>query len=183
MAAAPARRPPRLVAAFPEAAAALAACAARGATVAVAESCTGGLLGAALTAVPGSSRVVLGGVIAYSDQVKVTCLRVSEATLRAQGAVSEAVARQMAVGVASRLGASLGVGITGVAGPGMSEGKPAGLVHVVVVAPWGERVRRLEQDLGREGTRAAAVTAALALLLELALPELARPELARPPAG
>ncbi len=158
----------RLAAAFPDAAAALAACRARRATVAVAESCTGGLLGAALTAVAGSSRVVVGGVIAYADRVKQEALGVPPGLLDAEGAVSSQVARAMAAGAAERLGATIGVGITGVAGPERSEAKPPGLVHIAVVAPWGERTLRLERDLGREGTRAAAVVAALGLLRELA---------------
>src|SRR3979411_1791151 len=98
-------------------------------SIAVAESCTGGLLGAALTDVPGSSAYVLGGVISYADQVKVEQLGVPEATLRRYGAVSEQTAAAMATGVRQRLHADLGVSITGVAGPeAEAEGsKPAGL--------------------------------------------------------
>ncbi|HUY97208.1 MAG TPA: CinA family protein [Verrucomicrobiae bacterium] len=151
-----------------EVAAGLDACRGRGATVAVAESCTGGLLGAALTAVPGSSQVVVGGVIAYADRVKLAQLGVDPQLLRSAGAVSLAVARAMAAGVAARLGATIGVGITGVAGPAGSEGRPPGLVHLAAVAPWGERHARHEQDLGRAAIRGAAVLAALRLLRELA---------------
>ncbi len=108
-------------------------CRARSLTLAVAESCTGGLLGARLTAVPGSSDVVLGGVIAYSNAVKTAELGVGADLLAAHGAVSEPVARQMAAGVRARLGAGVGVGITGVAGPGGgSPDKPVGTVWIAV---------------------------------------------------
>lgn len=133
--------------------------------VAVAESCTGGLLGAALTAVPGSSAYVAGGVIAYDNAVKTRLLGVSEADLALHGAVSETVAAAMAGGVRDRVGTEVGVAITGVAGPGAEEGgKPAGLVFVAVAGPDGARVVRLDGDNGREGNRIAAVRAALRLL-------------------
>ncbi|AHG90425.1 Competence-damaged protein [Gemmatirosa kalamazoonensis] len=109
------------------------ACRAAGLTIAVAESCTGGLLGARLTAIAGSSDVVVGGVIAYSNDVKVRQLGVDPDALAEHGAVSEAVVRQMARGVRERLGASIGVGITGVAGPGGgSPEKPVGTVWLAV---------------------------------------------------
>jgi nicotinamide-nucleotide amidase len=108
-------------------------CRAEGRTIAVAESCTGGLLGARLTAVPGSSDVVLGGVIAYHNAVKERQLAVPAEVLAAHGAVSEPVARQMASGVRALLGASIGIGITGVAGPGGgTEEKPVGTVWMAV---------------------------------------------------
>lgn len=91
---------------------------ARGMRIAVAESCTGGMLGMRLTAIPGSSDVVLGGVIAYDNAVKVGQLGVPEGTLLAHGAVSEETAREMASGVRMRLGADVGVSVTGIAGPG-----------------------------------------------------------------
>jgi PncC family amidohydrolase len=158
----------RLAELFPGSASAGAALRARGWTVAVAESCTGGLLGAALTAVPGSSGYVRGGVIAYDNTIKTGLLDVDAGLIAGHGAVSEEVAAAMARGVRERLDADVGVGITGVAGPGTEEGgKPAGLVYVAVATPEAERVVRLEGDRGREGNRAAAVAAALTVLVDM----------------
>jgi len=134
--------------------------------LAVAESCTGGLLGATLTAIPGSSDYFLGGVIAYSDAVKTALLGVSPQTLQSHGAVSDEVAREMATGARTHLRADLAAAITGVAGPTSdASSKPAGLVYVAVAGP-GNALRsvRLTDDHGREGNRAAAVRAAIALL-------------------
>jgi nicotinamide-nucleotide amidase len=109
------------------------ACNAHGLTIGVAESCTGGLLGARLTAIPGSSSVVTGGVIAYSNAVKQALLGVGTETLERHGAVSEQVAVEMAGGVRNRLAVDVGVSITGVAGPGGgSPDKPVGLVWIAV---------------------------------------------------
>ena len=108
-------------------------CRARGLHIGVGESCTGGLLGARLTAVAGSSDVVLGGVIAYHNDVKESLLDVPGDLLRAHGAVSEPVAQAMAAGARARTGAEIGVGITGIAGPdGGSDAKPVGTVWIAV---------------------------------------------------
>jgi nicotinamide-nucleotide amidase len=108
-------------------------CRARALRVAAAESCTGGLLAARLTSIPGSSDVVLGGVVAYSNAVKTSVLGVAPGTIERHGAVSESVAREMASGIRDRLDASIGVGITGVAGPGGgTPEKPVGLVWIAV---------------------------------------------------
>lgn len=108
-------------------------CAVHGDTIAVAESCTGGLLGARLTEIPGSSSAVLGGVIAYANSVKEQELLVPAEDIATHGAVSEPVAIQMATGVRGMTGATIGVGITGVAGPdGGTEEKPVGTVWIAV---------------------------------------------------
>ena len=155
---------PRLAVAFPEGTVLGSQLLARGLTVAVAESCTGGLLGAALSAVPGASAYVRGGVIAYADQVKRDILGVDPELLERFGAVSAEVAASMARRVAQLLGADLGIAITGVAGPG-AEGttKPVGLIHI---AGWlGARTHQvvLHEEGDREANRAAAVRAALVL--------------------
>jgi nicotinamide-nucleotide amidase len=109
---------------------------AAGATLTVAESCTGGLLGERLTRVAGSSGYFLGGAITYDDRLKTAMLGVPPALLAAHGAVSEAVARAMAEGVRSRLGSDYGAAVTGIAGPGGgSEAKPVGTVHLAIAGP------------------------------------------------
>jgi nicotinamide-nucleotide amidase len=106
-------------------------CRARGVTLAIAESCTGGLLGARLTAIPGSSDVFLGGVIAYHNDVKRDALGVSREMLQTVGAVSDEVARAMASAVRTRFHATIGIAITGVAGPGGGTAeKPVGTVYI-----------------------------------------------------
>lgn len=144
---------------------------AAGQTVAVAESCTGGGLGARLTALPGSSDYVLGGVISYADEVKTALLGVDPAVISRHGAVSAECAEAMAVGARTRLGSDWALAITGVAGPGGgTPEKPVGLVHIARAGPGGvvHAVRR--RGGGREAIRSASVAAALHLLRE-ALPE------------
>lgn len=134
-------------------------------TLSVAESCTGGLLGHRITSVAGSSGYFLGGVIAYSDAVKVALLGVAESDLASCGAVSETVAEQMARGVRARLGADVGIAVTGVAGPGGgTPDKPVGLVFVAVADSDGSAVRRCAFSGEREAVREQGSTAALRLL-------------------
>jgi nicotinamide-nucleotide amidase len=137
-------------------------------TVAVAESCTAGLIAKRLTDVPPASDVLVGGVVAYANQVKVSQLGVDPVVIASEGAVSEAVARAMATGVAERLGADCGVGITGVAGPGGgTKDKPVGTVWYAAKA-FGRCVARLERFPGdRDGVRERSAQAALFLLLRL----------------
>jgi competence/damage-inducible protein CinA-like protein len=143
-------------------------CRARGLTLATAESCTGGLVAARLTSVPGSSEVVLGGVVAYADGVKEVELDVPQTMLREHGAVSAEVARAMASGVRARLGADVGVSVTGIAGPGGgTPEKPVGLVHVHAEAPWGGLDRELEFPGDRQSIRARSVVIALHLVRTL----------------
>jgi nicotinamide-nucleotide amidase len=130
----------------------------RGATVALAESCTAGLAANLVGRVPGASEYLLGGVVAYANAVKMAQLGVPEATLMAHGAVSEATARAMAEGLRAELGATYGVSITGIAGPGGGTAeKPVGLVHFAVAGPSGTRhaERRLGGDRGQIQTVAA----------------------------
>jgi len=151
---------------FPEAARLAELLERRSWTVGVGESCTGGLLGAALTAAPGASASMRGGVIAYGDELKVRLLGVDARLLEQHGAVSDAVARAMAEGARRATGAEVGIGITGVAGPGASEAKPAGLIFIGVATPDGVRVTRLAEDHGRRQNRLAAVRQALAAAVE-----------------
>jgi nicotinamide-nucleotide amidase len=124
-----------------------------GQTLAVAESCTGGGLGQMLTDIPGSSEYFMGGVISYANRVKVELLGVNADDLAAEGAVSEDVARQMAVGIKSKLGTDWGVSITGVAGPsGGTETKPVGLVYIGIASPDGS-VEGIKYQLGSQRER------------------------------
>jgi len=146
---------------------------AAGLTIATAESCTGGLVGGALTAVPGSSSVYVGGAVTYSDEMKTTLLGVDPALIDACGAVSDAVAMEMAAGVRHVTGADLAVAVTGIAGPeGGSPAKPVGLVWFAIADAEGCRaeMRRFPGD--RDAVRERSVTTALDLLRR-ALPPLA----------
>ena len=145
------------------------ACLAHGISVATAESCTGGLVAHLITEVPGSSGYLRGGVVAYSDEVKQVLLGVPEETIGAHGAVSAQVAVAMAEGVRARLGADLGVGVTGVAGPdGGTEAKPVGLVYVAVAGGAAPAVRRCLWPHDREGNKRASAEVALEMLLQAA---------------
>ncbi len=137
-----------------------------GLTVATAESFTGGLVSAALTEVPGSSRVLRGGVVAYAVDVKAELLGV-DPQLLAHGPVQDEVAAQLATGAAHLLGASCGVGTTGVAGPGPADGQAAGTCYVAACHGTDVRVRRLELAGTRSAVRRAGAAAVLALLLGL----------------
>jgi nicotinamide-nucleotide amidase len=144
-------------------------CLGRGVTVALAESCTGGLFAATLTSVPGSSGYFLGGVVSYSNEAKEAFLDVPAATLAAHGAVSAQVAKAMATGARARFGATLAAGITGIAGPdGGSEEKPVGLTYLAVADEGGVDVRRFTFDGDRGQNRESGVIAALDWLIERA---------------
>ena len=133
-------------------------------TLAVAESCTGGMLGAALTEVPGSSAYFLGGVISYADAVKLEQLGVPDATLRRYGAVSEQTAAAMASGVRDRLKADVGVSITGVAGPHAEGSKPVGLTFIGIAAG-AVTTHHFQWTGDRWDNRRRSVIAALELLV------------------
>lgn len=148
----------------------LTACRARGWMLATAESCTGGMIAAALTDIAGSSDVVDRGYVTYSNRAKVEMLGVSQATLNTVGAVSEEVAAEMAVGALSRSGADIAVSVTGIAGPGGSEHKPEGLVCFgLAVKGRPVETRRIAFGaLGRAGVRQATVETALDWILKAA---------------
>ncbi len=142
--------------------------AARGLTIATAESCTGGLVAGALTAIAGSSAVVDRGFVTYSNVAKTELLGVPAELIEAHGAVSEPVARAMADGAVARSPAMVAVSVTGVAGPGGgSADKPVGLVHFGAVGPAGPvHAEHRFGDIGREEVRLASVRVALGLLLD-----------------
>lgn len=146
-------------------------CRARGLTVSTAESCTGGLVAGALTEIAGSSDVLDRGFVTYSNAAKMDVLGVSAATLRAKGAVSAETAREMATGLLAAAGTSLGVAITGIAGPGGgSADKPVGLVHFAALRADGRMIERREVFAGQDRSRVRllSVLTALAMLAELA---------------
>ncbi len=131
-------------------------------TVAAAESCTGGLLTSRLTDVPGSSAYVHLSIVAYSNEAKTALLGVPPALIAAHGAVSEPVALAMAAGIKARAGSTIGVGITGIAGPdGGTPEKPVGTVAIALDGPWGAQVRTRSLLGGREHIKFWATQAAL----------------------
>ena len=139
----------------------------RGLRVTTAESCTGGMIAAAITDVAGSSAIFERGVVTYSNGAKVDLLDVSPATLEAVGAVSEEVAREMAMGARANAGADIAVSVTGIAGPGGSEFKPEGRVCFGLSSAAGLTVETVEFGaLGREQVREAACAHALNLVLD-----------------
>lgn len=141
---------------------------ARGRTLCVAESCTGGLLGHRLTEIPGSSRFFAGGVVAYSYEAKERLLKVDHDTLVACGAVSKEIAMQMAQGVRALLETDYALAITGIAGPGGGmPGKPVGLTYIALDAAGGTQWRRHVWAGDRHANKQQSVTAALQLLEEV----------------
>jgi nicotinamide-nucleotide amidase len=141
---------------------------AQGLRLATAESCTGGLVAARLTSVPGSSASFVGGIVSYSDDVKRSELGVPEAVLAAHGAVSAATAAAMAEGARERLGADVAVAVTGIAGPGGGTAeKPVGRVHLHAAGPDGSLTRMLDLPGEREQIRVRATVTALHLLRAL----------------
>jgi nicotinamide-nucleotide amidase len=136
----------------------------RGATVAVAESLTGGLLSAALTETAGASTTFRGGLVVYATDLKTTLAGVSGALLAERGAVDADVAIALARGVRTRLGATLGLAVTGVAGPDPQDGKPVGTVFAAVAGPDRDATSASVLSGNRAEIRAAAVQACLALL-------------------
>lgn len=137
----------------------------RGETVATAESLTGGRVCAALVDVPGASTVVRGGVVAYAADLKTGLLGVPADLVAERGTVDADVAAAMALGVRDRLGATWGVSTTGVAGPGPSEGKPQGTVHVAVAGPDGVSGELLALPGDRDAVRSSTVLASLSSLV------------------
>ena len=138
-------------------------------SIVTAESCTGGLIAGALTAISGSSEVVFGGFVTYANAAKTRMIAVPEDVLTAHGAVSAETARAMASGALAKADADVAIAVTGIAGPtGGTPQKPVGLVFVGCATP--EEVRHVELrlgDLGRDGIREATVVAALKIVLEV----------------
>lgn len=150
----------------------LAALAARGETLATAESLTGGLVAQTLTDVPGASQVFVGGVVAYTALLKQQLLGVPAAVVSAHGVVSAETAQAMALGVRQRLASTWGIATTGVAGPSEQEGHPVGTVFVAISGPFGDAVRQLALSGDRAEVRAATCAQVLGLVEE----QLAQPE-------
>ncbi|MEQ1617320.1 MAG: CinA family protein [Terricaulis sp.] len=145
-------------------------CRASGLRIATAESCTGGLIAAALTAIPGSSDVFERGFVTYSNEAKTEMLRVPAALIAARGAVSAEVALAMAEGALEHSCADIAVAVTGVAGPGGGTGtKPVGVVHIAVARRGGLLVHEQCQfgDVGRDEVREASIWRALEMTAEV----------------
>lgn len=139
----------------------------RGATISCAESCTGGLLSSLLTDVEGSSAYMQGTVVAYSNEVKEKLLGVKHETLEKYGAVSEETAREMARGAAKLMDTDIGVGITGIAGPGGgTKEKPVGRVYIAVAGPQGEQVRVNDFSGDRDEVKLQTASTALRMLVD-----------------
>ena len=136
----------------------------KGLMLAVAESCTGGAIGDAITDIPGSSDYFLGGIVAYANTIKERLLGVPHETLEKHGAVSPEVAVAMAEGARRALGADLALSATGIAGPGGATSKPVGLVYLGLATPEGTRWRKIMGGDDRLANKRMAVSAALQLL-------------------
>jgi len=159
---------------FEQAQALLILCQSKGLKITTAESCTGGLLAAALTEVPGSSDVFERGFVTYSNEAKQMLLGVSPQTIESHGAVSRECAQAMAAGALSRAPVDLAVSVTGIAGPGGEvAGKPVGLVHFGAASRGGQRLDETRKygDIGRSQVRHASVAQALAMLHTMAQKE------------
>ena len=140
----------------------------RGWTLALGESCTGGLLGHRITNVPGSSDYFLGGVVAYAYEAKERLLHVRHETLYRHGAVSGETAREMALGARLALGADIGLAVTGIAGPGGGiPDKPVGLTWIAVSTREGQQAERHVWPGDRQAVKSQAAEAALGLLLRI----------------
>lgn len=139
----------------------------RGATIACAESCTGGLLTSVLTDVSGSSSYVKGSIVSYSNAVKEQLVGVRAETLATQGAVSPETAREMAEGVRERIGTDFGIGITGIAGPDLGQTEqPTGLVYIAVAGSHGTAVRENHFQGSRHAIKLRSVATALRMLVD-----------------
>jgi nicotinamide-nucleotide amidase len=135
-------------------------------TLALAESCTGGFIANGITNVPGASKIFLGGIVAYSNDVKEKFLGVHPETLKKHGAVSAAVAREMAKGARKKFGADFAIAVTGIAGPtGGTKGKPLGTVFISVAGAFGTLVECRLNRFGREKFKQVTARQALELLL------------------
>jgi nicotinamide-nucleotide amidase len=135
-------------------------------TLAIAESCTGGLIANRITNIPGASKIFSGGIVAYSDEVKEKILGVRSATLKKSGAVSEAVAREMAEGASEKFNTDFAVAVTGIAGPaGGTKTKPIGTVFIALAGAFGTVAERRSNPFEREKFKEVTANQALEMLL------------------